>query len=121
MRKYQIGLTRKWIGVKSSASRKPRQIEVPVRYGGASGPDIEWVAARHHLSIADVIRLHTDSNLYRLHDGLHARLSIYGKTARIIGHAAIRIRRVRSCTPEALRLPENRPAFIRLTRPAAGD
>src|SRR5271157_3435213 len=45
--------------VKSSASRKPSQIEVPVRYGGVSGPDLEWVAAHHHLSVADVIRLHT--------------------------------------------------------------
>jgi KipI family sensor histidine kinase inhibitor len=48
--------------IESSASRKPRRIEVPVRYGGASGPDLEWVAARHHLSIADVIRLHTTQN-----------------------------------------------------------
>lgn len=46
--------------VGSSASRKPRQIEVPVRYGGVSGPDLEWVAAQHHLSIADAIRLHTN-------------------------------------------------------------
>ena len=46
--------------VESSTSRKPRRIEVPVRYGGASGLDLEWVAAHHHLSIADVIRLHTD-------------------------------------------------------------
>ena len=31
-----------------------------MRYGGASGPDLEWVAAYHHLTIADVIRLHTE-------------------------------------------------------------
>jgi inhibitor of KinA len=46
--------------VESDATRKPRRIEVPVRYGGASGPDLEWVAAYHHLTIADVIRLHTN-------------------------------------------------------------
>ena len=46
--------------VESSASRKPRQIEIPVQYGGASGPDLEWVAAHHHLTIADVVHLHTD-------------------------------------------------------------
>jgi len=46
--------------VESNATRKPRQIEVPVRYGGASGPDLEWVAAHHHLSMADVIHLHTN-------------------------------------------------------------
>jgi inhibitor of KinA len=46
--------------VESNATRKPRQIEVSVRYGGASGPDLEWVAAHHHLSVADVIHLHTN-------------------------------------------------------------
>jgi inhibitor of KinA len=46
--------------VESSASRKPRQIEVPVRYGGVLGPDLEWIAAHNHLSVADVIRLHTN-------------------------------------------------------------
>jgi len=46
--------------VESSASHKPHLIEVPVRYGGASGPDLEWVATQHHLSIPEVVRLHTD-------------------------------------------------------------
>ena len=46
--------------VESSSSRKPRLIEVPVRYGGKSGPDLEWVATQHHLSIPKVVRLHTD-------------------------------------------------------------
>jgi len=61
--------------VESSASRKPRRIEVPVQYGGASGPDLEWVAAHHHLSIADTIHLHT-------------RLSLHGQIASVIDHAA---------------------------------
>jgi KipI family sensor histidine kinase inhibitor len=42
-----------------SVRRTPRQIEVPVRYGGASGPDLEAVAASKGISPADVIRLHT--------------------------------------------------------------
>ena len=46
--------------VESNASRKPRRVDVPVRYGGESGPDLEWVAMHHHLSIADVILLHTN-------------------------------------------------------------
>ena len=46
--------------VETSASRKPHRIEVPVRYGGTSGPDLEWVAAQHHLSIPTVVHLHTD-------------------------------------------------------------
>jgi inhibitor of KinA len=45
--------------VESAATRKPRQVEVPTRYGGASGPDLEAVAALHNLSVADVIRIHS--------------------------------------------------------------
>ena len=46
--------------VESRTSRKPHLIEVPVRYGGTSGPDLEWVAAYHRLSIPKVVHLHTD-------------------------------------------------------------
>lgn len=41
-------------------SRKPRQVEVPVRYGGEYGPDLEFVASHCNLQIEDVIRLHTE-------------------------------------------------------------
>ncbi len=44
----------------SAATRKPRLVEVPTRYGGASGPDLEAVAAYHGLSAADVIRIHSE-------------------------------------------------------------
>jgi KipI family sensor histidine kinase inhibitor len=37
-----------------------RRIEVPVKYGGEYGPDLESVAAYHHLQIEDVIRIHTE-------------------------------------------------------------
>jgi len=46
--------------VESNATRKPRRFDAPVRYGGAFGPDLEWVAAYHHISMADVVRLHAD-------------------------------------------------------------
>lgn len=42
-----------------SFHRTPRQIEVPVRYGSASGPDLETVAASKGISAADVIRIHS--------------------------------------------------------------
>ena len=42
-----------------AADRKPRRIEVPVRYGGALGPDLPFVASYHHTSSAEVVRLHT--------------------------------------------------------------
>jgi len=45
--------------VKSAASRKPRRIEVPVRYGGEHGPDLGFVASYHHLDVQEVPRIHT--------------------------------------------------------------
>jgi inhibitor of KinA len=45
--------------VQSGSLRKPRRIEVPVRYGGEEGPDLEFVASHHSISIQEVIRLHT--------------------------------------------------------------
>ena len=45
--------------VDSSLTRAPRRIDVPTRYGGASGADLEAVAASRALSPADVIRLHS--------------------------------------------------------------
>jgi inhibitor of KinA len=42
-----------------STHRTPRRLDVPVRYGGASGVDLEVVAASKGISQADVIRLHS--------------------------------------------------------------
>ena len=39
--------------------RKPKQVEVPVRYGGEYGIDLETVASRLQLQVEDVIRIHT--------------------------------------------------------------
>lgn len=41
------------------AARKPRKIEVPVRYGGEFGVDLEAVARHCRLQVAEVIRLHS--------------------------------------------------------------
>ncbi len=40
---------------------EPKEVEVPVAYGGEFGPDIGFVAAHSGLSEADVIRLHAGS------------------------------------------------------------
>ncbi len=37
----------------------PKRVELPVVYGGKYGPDLEWVASYHHLSLEEVIKLHT--------------------------------------------------------------
>lgn len=46
--------------VDDSLNRKPRQLEVPLRYGGASGPDLEAVAVSKGISTADVVRIHSE-------------------------------------------------------------
>ncbi len=43
-----------------SFHRTPRRLEVPIRYGGASGLDLEAVSVAKSISIADVIRLHSE-------------------------------------------------------------
>lgn len=40
--------------------RKPRQLEVRVRYGGEYGVDLQFVADYHHLRVEDVIRIHSE-------------------------------------------------------------
>jgi KipI family sensor histidine kinase inhibitor len=42
--------------VEENISRKPRRIEVPVRYGGE---DLQFVAAHHRISTREVINIHT--------------------------------------------------------------
>jgi len=39
--------------------RAARVIEIPTRYGGADGPDLDFVARHSRLSVAQVIQLHT--------------------------------------------------------------
>ena len=41
-------------------SRKPRRINVPVKYGGQFGVDLDSVARRCQLQIEDVIRIHSE-------------------------------------------------------------
>lgn len=38
----------------------PDTMEIPVCYGGNLGPDIEFVAQTHHMSVDDVIRIHSE-------------------------------------------------------------
>ena len=45
--------------MEDNESRKAKRVNVPVRYGGEYGIDLESVATRCHLSIEDVIRIHS--------------------------------------------------------------
>jgi len=56
---------RKWVHAKldlvqEASFRKARQIEVPVRYGGEYGDDLEFVANYHQLDVEAVIRIHSE-------------------------------------------------------------
>lgn len=52
--------------VEEDAPPPGRTVEVPVRYGGAEGPDLEVVAKHAGLSAAEVVRLHT-AGTYLVH------------------------------------------------------
>ncbi len=45
--------------VEAGTVRRPRRVEVPVRYGGEAGPDLEFVAAYHQVSAEEIVRRHT--------------------------------------------------------------
>jgi KipI family sensor histidine kinase inhibitor len=40
----------------------PRTVEIPVLYGGEYGPDIEFVAQAHNLTVDDVVRIHSGAS-----------------------------------------------------------
>jgi len=44
----------------------PRTVEIPVSYGGDLGPDIEFVAQAHNLTVEDVITIHS-SAVYQIY------------------------------------------------------
>lgn len=46
--------------LESATLRAPRQFEVPVRYGGEFGADLQFVADFHRLQAEDVIRIHSE-------------------------------------------------------------
>lgn len=46
--------------VEEASNRKRRFIEVPVRYGGNYGIDLESIASHLHLKVEDVIRIHSE-------------------------------------------------------------
>lgn len=46
--------------IEEISTRKPRQIQVPVRYGGEYGIDLESVASHLHLKVEDIIRIHSE-------------------------------------------------------------
>ncbi len=54
-------LTRGMADLASAPASRGRLVELPVRYGGADGPDLSSLAARHGLSALQVVSLHAGS------------------------------------------------------------
>lgn len=54
--------------LEASQLPEPRIVEAPVIYGGESGPDLDYVAEHNHLTVEEVIALHsgTDYLVYML-------------------------------------------------------
>jgi TIGR00370 family protein len=59
-RRLRDYLSEKLTQVRDNLSRKRKQIEVPVRYGGEHGVDLESVARHCQLQVEDVIRIHSE-------------------------------------------------------------
>jgi inhibitor of KinA len=53
-------LREKMTQVRDYESRKRKRVEIPVRYGGEYGVDLESVASHCQLQIKDVIRIHSE-------------------------------------------------------------
>jgi len=45
--------------LEETLSRPPRCVEIPTRYGGEYGPDLDFVANHNHLTPTEVVRIHT--------------------------------------------------------------
>jgi KipI family sensor histidine kinase inhibitor len=61
----EAGVVRAIAGASDAATFPERLVEIPVRYGGEDGPDLEDVARVRGLSPADVVRLHHEAE-YRV-------------------------------------------------------
>ena len=46
--------------VQKTKPRKPRQVQIPIRYGGEYGPDLDFVASHCGLQVEDVVRIHSE-------------------------------------------------------------
>ena len=64
--KIHVSWLKKWIEdcqkrIQDIHFPEPKNVKIPVVYGGDYGPDLEWVAQYHKMSIEEVIHLHTET------------------------------------------------------------
>lgn len=55
----RTGIAEALESIASEGVPEPRTVRIPVVYGGDFGPDLNWLAAYHHLTPETVIRYHT--------------------------------------------------------------
>lgn len=65
LEKIKRELTALWQNLETSV-QQGKIVEIPVCYGGEYGPDLQYVAQYHRLSIDEIIHLHT-APLYRVY------------------------------------------------------
>ena len=91
-------------------------IEVPVRYGGEYGPDLESVAAYHNLQIEDVIRIHSEKIYTVYMMGFTPGFPIWANWMMRSSCHALKYR-ARHVPAELWQLRVHKPEFIQLTLP----
>ena len=96
-----------------------RLVEVPVRYGGADGPDLADVARLHDLRPSDVVELHAGVEYEAFFLGFAPGLPTSARCPRRSSRRGS-TSRGRAFRPAALRSPRPRLRSTRPTRPAAG-
>jgi KipI family sensor histidine kinase inhibitor len=63
-----VDLLRQHLSTTEALAKLQRRITIPVYYGGENGPDLAYVADYHHISVEEVIAIHsgTDYQVYMM-------------------------------------------------------
>jgi len=116
---FQTSILQQLDAVVGSDSPQGKLIKVPVVYGGEGGPDLPFVADHCGLSVAEVIRRHSQPE-YRVHFiGFLPGFPYLGGMDPRLERPALPLREPRS-KPVQWALPADRPVSIHWIPPAAG-
>ncbi len=98
----------------------PREIEIPVCYGGEFGPDLEDVAAMHGITSGAGRGITFFGEIHRIFFRICSRLCVSGRIAERAGNAALGDAEGQVCRKEAWELAASRPACIHWRRREGG-
>ncbi len=94
-------------------------VKIPVCYGGEYGPDIEFVAQHNHLSVQEVIDIHTSANYLVYMMAFVRAVRTWAVWISVLLHHVVRDR-VYLFRHAVSELPESRRAVILSVRRAVG-